>query len=90
MRLTQEAHGTLGFKFGSKLSPEDIDAKVAEYKADGWRHVDSVGRLCFASEDGRWWHIWDCQTGRGIFMDAEWLGRVYMTKNSKNEDADEG
>ena len=68
------------FGFGGKMSQEAIDAKVAEYKNDGWRYVESAGRLAFASEDGRWWHMWDCETGRGTFIDAVWLANLNKGK----------
>lgn len=70
----------VGFGFGGKMSQEAIDAKVAEYKSDGWRHVESAGRLAFASEDGRWWHMWDCETGRSTFIDAVWLANFNKGK----------
>lgn len=76
----------LGFRFGGKLTQEAIDAKVAQYKAEGWTHVESVGRLCFASEDGRWWHTWDCETGRGLFIDAEWVKNLRMVPNGSKQE----
>ena len=88
--MTASENGPIGYRFGAKMSDEDIEAKVAEYKAVGWRHVESVGRLAFASEDGRWWHTWDCETGRGSFIDAEWIKNLNMRKSDEYKGEEHG
>lgn len=65
------------------MTQEQIEKQVQQYKEAGWTHVESVGRLAFASEDGLWWHAWDCETGRAMFIDAEWIKNLNMRKSDE-------
>lgn len=79
----------LGYRFGGKRSQEWVDEKIAEYRDLGWRRVETVGELAFASPDGRWLHTFESETGRAMFIDAEWISKMNMVKSSEKEAVNE-
>ena len=74
-----------GGLLGCKMTQSQIDAVVAQYTNEGWKHMDSVARLAFVSPKGRWLHTYDCDSGQVLAMDIRWLKNVGMVANGRHK-----
>lgn len=72
-------------KFGGKMSQEEIDETISKYTGQDWSVVDVPGYVAFVSPCGGWFHSYNKETSRGMFIDQKWISKLKLVDVKQKE-----